>query len=232
MRPLSAACLTLLGTALFAAGHCHAARPMVTDDARVTEAGACQIESWWHQHRGGQELWSLPACNPGGNLEITVGGALSRSAGRMESGAQQVQAKTLFKPLATNGYGIGLAAGYVVLPGDTRSGAPYFYIPTSFSFADDRFVLHTNLGAIRERENHATRLSWGVGGELLVAADLYVIAETYGQDVGRPFFQLGLRYWIVPDRVQVDTTYGNRVAPSGDARWFSLGLRLLFPPIF
>ena len=25
------------------------------------------------------------------------------------------------------------------------------------------------------------------------------------------FYQLGLRFWVVPERVQIDTTYGNRI---------------------
>jgi hypothetical protein len=34
----------------------------------------------------------------------------------------------------------------------------------------------------------------------------------------------------VPDRVQVDTTYGDRVGAGGMERWMSVGLRLLSPP--
>ncbi len=209
-----------------------AARPMVTDDARLTDAQACQMESWMHVDRQRRELWSLPACNPGGNFELTLGGALARRQGEADSGAMVIQGKTLFKPLTTNGYGIGLAAGYATQPGRGQSGTPYFYIPASFSLADDRIFVHTNLGALRPREDRATRLSWGVGSEIQTTERLYAIAESYGQDKGSAFVQLGLRYWIVPNHVQVDTTWGSQLGHIRDERWLSIGLRLISLPLF
>lgn len=206
-----------------------AARPMITDDARLTDAGACQVETWVHTHREQREFWALPACNPGGNFELTFGGALAYADGRKQSGAMLVQGKTLFKPLETNGWGIGLAAGYATQPGSEQSGSPYFYIPLSFSLADDQLVIHTNLGNLRERETQKNRLTWGVGGELQTTERLYVIAESYGQDQGNAFFQTGLRYWLMPGHIQVDTTYGSRFGQIHQERWFSIGLRLITP---
>ena len=203
---------------------------MITDDARLTDAQACQIETWLHLHGQQKEWWALPACNPGGNFELTVGGALAYSQGAMQSGAQVIQGKTLFKALDTNGWGIGLAAGYSTQPGNAHSGAPYFYVPTSFSFADDRVVIHTNLGYTRERENHQTRLTWGVGSETQLGGRSWLIAETFGQNQGRPSYQVGLRHWIVPDRLQVDATVGDRFGGDDRERWFSIGLRWLSLP--
>jgi hypothetical protein len=224
--------ISLLIALLSALPAAWAARPMITDDARLTDAQACQMESWVHADRRRNELWSLPACNPGGNFELTFGGALARGHGQSESGAMVIQGKTLFKELQTNGYGIGLAAGYATTPGNGQSGAPYFYIPTSFSLADDRIFVHTNLGAIRPREDRETRLTWGIGSEILTAERLYAILESYGQDKGKPFVQLGLRYWIVPNHVQVDTTWGSQLGHIRDERWLSIGLRLITPPLF
>ncbi len=210
----------------------HAARPMITDDARLTDAGACPVESWAHIHGQQREFWALPACNPGGNFEFTLGGALAYNSGRQESGAQVIQGKTLLKPLETNGYGIGLAAGYATQPGNGHSGNPYFYIPVSFSLADDRIVLHTNLGYTRERENQENRLTWGLGSETQLTEKTWLIAEAYGQDRGSPFFQIGVRHWIVPGHVQVDTTYGSRIGEFSDQHWISIGLRLISPALF
>jgi hypothetical protein len=36
---------------------------------------------------------------------------------------------------------------------------------------------------------------------------------------------------VLPNRVQVDTTYGNRFANDSEERWFTIGLRLLSPPM-
>ena len=230
--PMSMPRILALLALLASAAAAHAARPMITDDARLTDPQACQLESWFHQHRQRNEFWALPACNPGGNFELTFGGALARGHGQMDSGALVIQGKTLFKPLETNGYGVGFAAGYATQPGAGQSGAPYFYIPTSISFADDRFVVHTNLGATRLRESGETRLTWGLGSEIQTTERLYLIAETYGQDKGNPFFQVGVRYWVVPNHVQVDTTYGSQTGAIHDERWFSIGLRLISPRWF
>lgn len=205
---------------------------MITDDARLVDAGACQLESWVHRHRSEHEFWALPACNPGGNFEMTVGGALAYADGRREGSAFVVQGKTLLKPLTTNGYGIGLAAGYATQPGSDQAGSPYFYIPASFSWADDRVVIHTNIGNIHERETRKTRLTWGLGSELQAGERLYVIAESYGQDKGNPFFQFGLRYWLIPNHVQIDTTYGSQFGHRQETHWISLGLRLISAPWF
>ncbi len=209
-----------------------AARPMITDDARLVDAGACQLESWLQKRADGEEFWALPACNPGGNFELTLGGAVSRSEGRRESGAQTIQGKTLFKPLDTNSYGIGLAAGYTVPPGDAHGGSPYVYIPFSLSLADDRVLIHTNLGALRDRATRNTRTTWGIGTEVQTSERLYLIAESYGQDIGRPYYQVGLRYWLIQNVAQLDTTYGNRLGQPSDQHWLSIGLRLISPSWF
>jgi hypothetical protein len=46
----------------------HAARPFVTDDARVVDRGGCQIETFYKEQRkySGSEFWFMPACNPFG----------------------------------------------------------------------------------------------------------------------------------------------------------------------
>ena len=100
------------------AGAAWAARPLITDDARVVDLQACQVESWVKKNRDSTEYWALPACNVTGNLELTFGGARTRNAnaGGLYASDVQVQGKTLFKPLATNGWGLGLVAGTVRHP--------------------------------------------------------------------------------------------------------------------
>ena len=53
--------------------------------------------------------------------------------------------------------------------------------------------------------------------------------EIYGDDRSGAFHHLGLRWWVVPNRVQIDTTYGDRFGSQNGERWFSVGLRLLSP---
>jgi hypothetical protein len=69
----------------------------------------------------------------------------------------------------------------------------------------------------------------GVGAEQQLNDRTWIVAEGYRQANGAPFFQVGVRFWIVPNRVQVDPTYGDRFGARGAERWFSIGLRLLSP---
>lgn len=230
---IKAACpplrLPLFSAALLVAHTAYAARPMITDDARIVDVKACQLESWVKKNPDSTEIWALPACNFTGNLELTLGGATTQEAGRTQTTDVVMQGKTLFKVMDTNGWGIGLAAGTVRHPAaDTRDW--YAYVPTSFSFRNDAVVVHTNLGWLHEGETRRNRLTWGLGTEAQLAERTWLIAETFGQNQDKSFHQLGLRHWMVPDRVQLDATYGNRNGGGNGERWFSIGLRLLPVP--
>lgn len=176
-----------------------------------------------------REAWALPACNPTGNFEITAGVGQVVGGEMQASTDLMVQAKTLFRPLQTNSWGIGLAAGLMhhadVSAGPNGFGNLYAYIPVSASFYDDKFTVHANVGWIKSRgDNHA--ISWGVGTETRISQRLILVAETYGDPRYAPYAQMGMRYFIVPDRVQVDATVGQQINQGGSGRWFSLGLRL------
>jgi hypothetical protein len=211
--------------AIFLTTDSHAARPFNTDDARVVDRGGCQIETFYKEQLSysGSEFWFLPACNPFG-LELTLG------ANRIEGDDSLVlQAKMLLKPLDTNGYGLAASVG-------SLGGDPYVNGIASVSFFDDRAVVHANLGAIYDREASITRGTWGIGLEaLLFAPRLYGILESYGQRGEKPTLHYGLRFWIVPNRFQIDATHGEQKAgsqsapdPAPERRFNSVGLRILW----
>lgn len=210
-----------------------AARPMVTDDARIVDAGACQVESWIKRNHSDTEYWAMPACNFTGNFELAFGAARGSDADGSRTTDIALQGKTLFRPLEANDWGAGLAFGAVRHPSDSESnliGDLYAFVPISASFNDDRLVVHTNLGWLHERSERSHRLTWGVGAEAQVTPRVWLIGETFGENKGSPLFQVGLRYWIVPDRVQLDATYGNSWPGRSQDRWVSIGLRLLSAP--
>jgi|KBSMisStandDraft_5_1062788.scaffolds.fasta_scaffold32777_5 hypothetical protein len=207
-------------SAFFLSFTAHAARPFFTDDARVVDQGGCQVESFYKKQRtyDGHEFWFLPACNPAG-LELTVGG------NRIEGDDSLVlQAKALLKPLQTNGSGYAISGGFF-------GGDPYVNLIASYSYFNDRSVVHLNTGAIRDEQAQSLRNTWGVGLEqLLFAPRLYGILETFGQSGDKATLHYGLRVWIVPNRFQIDATHGDQ--PDGHdqpARHFnSIGVRILW----
>ncbi len=229
------ACLTLaffggLATLAFAA------RPMITDDARVTDANGCQIETWLRVEPAAPratEFWALPACNPLGNLEMTLGGATRRIDGLSRQSTIQAQLKTILLPLTTDGFGMGLAAGVLSKRAPDAaanlSDNSYVYVPMSQAFFNDRLVLHVNVGASYDRNEKKTLRTWGIGSETALTSRVYLIAETFGETGSAPYRHGGFRFWLIPNRLQLDTTVGMR-AGDRDSRWASIGMRVLFPP--
>jgi hypothetical protein len=203
----------------------HAARPFVTDDARVVEKGGCQVETFFkdQQRYNESEFWFLPACNPWGS-ELTLGHIRFDSTPTGDLRTTVLQAKTLLKPLTANGSGFALTLGMLA----NTANSPYFNAIGSFSLANDRVVLHANLGGIRDNVAHLSRGTWGIGAEIQIAPRWYGILESYGQRGEQPTLHGGLRIWLVPDRLQVDTTLGWQDASPQRRRFGTVGLRILW----
>jgi hypothetical protein len=210
----------------------HGARPFVTDDARVVDPGGYQLETFVKRQRafGEREFWFLPAHTPFERVEITLGGIWVGSSLDGNSRAFVAQAKTLLKPLRTNGAGYALTLGFQrVTPTGPDSGHtdPYLNAIGSFSLAEDAVVVHTNVGARRDADAGMTRGTWGVGAEIRLMERLFGIVETYGERGEKPTRHIGLRVWVVPKRVQIDSSLG--FEHSNPERHFqTVGLRLLW----
>lgn len=207
----------------------YAARPMVTDDARLTKGGSCQVESWAKTYSGGHEFWALPACNPSGNFEMTLGVAVTKHSSQPTTDDYIFQAKTLFKELETNGWSMGLALGTAQhenkrYPGPNGIGSTYMYFPISHSFFDDKLITHVNLGYIHYKDSSKESVTWGLGGEYKLKENLLYILESFGDNRTNPFVQMGLRYSVIPDIFQIDTTIGRQVN-TDSSEWLSFGIR-------
>jgi len=220
--------------ALAAAGSypAQAARPMITDDARVVDARSCQVETWMRHNEDSTEYWALPACNPWGNLEITFGGARTHDAEGDAFTDHVLQAKTVLKRLES-GWGAALTLGTNRRAHrESANGWPgdaYVNVPFSVPVKGDAWIAHVNVGAQHRRDEGRTLATWGFGNEVRLRDDLYFIPEIFRNEHGRPFYQLGVRYWAVKGVLQVDATFGNRAVSDADEHWVSIGLRILTP---
>ena len=229
----------ILGTLLMlATGAVWAARPFVTDDARLTTSGSCQLESWTRIYRDSMEFWTLPACNPAGNLEFTIGGGRAHydDPERIANNDYVFQAKTLLRKLETNGFGFGFAAGTVrhpaVNPGPNLMGNTYAYLPFSASFADDVLVVHLNTGWLRERVTNRNLATWGVGTEWNVSERVTWMVEAFGDSHPNTYWQAGGRFSLIPQLLQVDTTVGCQQGGDRNNQWISFGLRFTPASLF
>ena len=224
-------CLSLLvGCSAFAA------RPFMTDDARLTTSESCQLESWTRHYKHSNEQWALPACNPTGNFEITAGGGRTKNTGEPATNDYVLQGKSLFRELTTNGYGWGLALGQINHPSGTAGpnslGNTYVYIPLSISTLNDKVIYHTNVGWLRDKATNEERLTYGLGAEIQTSSRMILIAETFGDHKAKPYWQAGARYSLIPDLLQIDTTVGQQYNGTTNTRWLSFGLRYIPASLF
>lgn len=217
--------------AILAGGHTvlMAARPFVTDDARLTNEGQCQLETWSRQYRNSSEFWLLPACNLTGNFEISLGTGLAHDTPNGKSQDYIVQGKTLFRKLKTDDWGWGLALGHVmhpaINPGPNLLGNTYSYIPVSRSFMQDTLIVHMNMGWLKDKATGDNKLTWGLGSELSLSKRVLGIAEAFGDQRSAPYYQTGFRYAVQPDLFQLDLTFGQQRHGGANNRWISFGLR-------
>ena len=204
----------------------HAGRPMIVEDAGTVAPNNCQLESWVSHTSNIIEYWALPACNPSGNFEIALGGA--RIEGTSQTGHLTfLQGKTLFKPLENNGWGFGIVFGNQSVIGRNGLGDMFATIPTSFSYLDGEVIVHANVGLMRMKTSRELLTTWGVGAEIMLNDNSTLIAETFGQQSLKPFFQVGFKHWLYKNQVQLDVTYGKQIGNGSTGKVVTLGFVLL-----
>ena len=222
-RSVSATVLALAYAMTMACAH--AGRPMTVEDAALADASSCQLESWVQNNRASTEYWALSGCNFSGNLELSLGAAHITG----ESGSHPtaiLQGKTLFKPLTPDGWGAGLVFGNQFQLGGRFISDLYVTVPVSFSFQDDRYIVHANMGWLHEKAAKRHAMTWGLGAETRLTERTTLTSETFGQQRGQPFFQLGVKHWLLLDRLQLDASYGDRFGRSSGERYVSVGMVL------
>lgn len=208
----------------------HAGRPLVTDNAGLTEARSCQLETWYQHSDSLRERWVLPACNPWGNLEVTLG-AVRFSDERLAATDYLLQGKTLFRALEKDSYGGGVAFGAI---DDRHAGNTlYGYIPVSVSLFDDNALAHFNLGWRRDGVTDEHPLTWGAA----IQTDLFVdrlngFIEVFGDNRSDPNTQLGVSFAIIPDRLHFDLTFGRALSRASDSEFVSVGIDIYLPALW
>jgi len=217
---------------IFYLNHSYAARPMLTDDARIVDAKSCQLESWVRDSKNVTEYWALPACNVSENLEVTIGGSLEGESGHSSFANELYQMKSIIQPIAINQTGYSIVLGNGRDPKRTMNKVIqdwYLNVPISYPY-NDRLVIHTNLGVTHLTDEKTEKMNWGLSSEYNYNEHIDLISEIFNQSSNSTYFQFGLRYWLIKNRAQIDTTYMNSFNHIGEDQSFSVGLRLLSLP--
>ncbi|WP_350296542.1 hypothetical protein [Limnohabitans sp. Rim8] len=212
-----------------------AARPMVTDDANVVDPHACQNESWVRFGHSSIERWTVPGCNFFGDTEISVGANFLSEKNSVNQQLGLLQVKKRWKVVEPGQWGLSTTVGRVqsggTVFGISSSTDTYVNIPITWPTSQGP-ILHLNLGAFHHQAQRVTQTTWGLGAEVPVHPRFFAIMEAFGEAGTRSKVQIGLRYWVVPQAVQIDTTMGQEMQGPSQSRWLSLGLRLLTPALY
>ena len=219
-----------------ALGQAHAARPLNTDDANVVDPKSCQLESWVRKSSSSIERWAVPGCNFFGDTEISVGANFQSDTNLPASQYHLIQAKKRWRVLEPGDWGLSSTLGTLQHAGHASSESVndvYLNVPVTWSMGQDRFA-HFNAGWIQHQAQGYGAKTWGMALEQPINSQITGILETYGEAKQSTKYQLGLRIWVVPQRVQIDATLGNIWGSSSNPaqRWVSIGLRLLSPPLY
>ncbi|ENW92552.1 hypothetical protein [Acinetobacter dispersus] len=193
-----------------------------TDDASITTAHHCQLETSYSSFKAGARSYQVtPACNLDQNLEVSIGYHSTQDMDRVRGFS--AQAKTVLKPLEDDW---GIATSLMVSrdkPSEQGADLDWFLnVPISFHFLDQRLALHSNLG-YQYAHDHTRQLRWGIASNYALTDRLGLSAEAYNQDRQAPFFQTAIHYSLIPNVLTLVAAYGDRL-DAFRQRWFGFGL--------
>lgn len=221
---------TLAAFLLLKADRLEAARPLITDDAAVVPARACQLEGWGERSRAASALWLQPGCSPFAATELSFGfGWLTADRGE-RLGLRRVQLKQRLAEAGEEQVGFALALGGEWAPGrDLRER--FLNAIATVPLAGEAERLHLNLGFSSSREAGERRavLTWAAAFER-VFGESRIALESYGASGERPGWQLGYAYEWLPGKLQLDASLGAEFGRFRERRVLTLGLVFFSEP--
>ena len=213
---------------LLAPATAQAGRPMTTDDAAVLDPRTCQLEAWWQRLHDHNEAWLAPACSIAPGWEAGLSLVRTREPGSASSERLGgVYVKTVFRPLQTNGWGLGMVLAHLPLEAGSLAGDTALNVPLTVSLLDDAVLVHANAGWTRHYTIHQGGATWALGTEVAVTPRAALTLETFGARRGHSYVQAGARYSVIPNRLDLDAAYGERLTARGKEGYVSLGVTLV-----
>lgn len=206
-----------------------AGRPMSTDDAAVTPAGECQLQSWLQRESGTGELWLLPACSPLDRLELTAGGAHAWDRRSASSSQWSVQAKFLLREQHPGEWGAALSVGWSrrdAAAAEDRIEAQPLNLVATYRASDSAWLLHANAGFRRDLAHNRRQGTWAVAYERAPDARFGGFVEWLDAVGDDPIVQGGLRCDVVPGKISLNVTFGASWRSGLHRPFASIGMNL------
>ena len=210
-----------------------AGAPLVTDDAKLIEAGSCQFEAWAYAAQGAREYWAVPACNFSGNLELSLGAAAINPSGAPAANQAVLQGKSVFRASDDGAWSFGAVAGvgYRTGPADAGATSTGYYAKALLShYPSEALEVDLNLGASNDF-GAGTTVAAGAAVQYEFLPRTTAFAEVFRNEKGAGKYQAGLRFAVVPERFEAFASYGNRLGSATSDRWWAvLGIRINTAP--
>ncbi|MET4616000.1 hypothetical protein ABIA71_001575 [Stenotrophomonas sp. 2619] len=200
-----------------------AAASLLVDDATITDAHHCQLESWVRHTRDGQEWTAVPACTLA-DTEWSLG--LTRLPGQ-PSPQWAVGAKRVLVERRQRRWGLAASAGLGGTAHPPRGDDWNLAVPLTVALdAQDKVQLHLNLGWARHA--HVQGHTSGVGIEVALHHDWSLLAESARDADRQRSSQVGLRRVLWPGAsVDLLAVQAHHLR---DTRWLTLGFNLAALP--
>lgn len=192
------------------------------DDAAVTPAGQCQVESWWRAASRDAELTTAPACAWGSTeLGLTLSRGLGNGASAFAAGIKQ----SLRDP-GQGRWGAALSLDATWQARTSRYAGSTLNLPLSVGLDPQRrTLLHVNLGWSQPRDGAGTAHA-GLGLERAAGGDWTWLAECH-RERDATLAQVGARF-ALDTGTSIDLLAGRRSADPTQ-RWLTLGVNLSLP---
>lgn len=196
--PLAALTASVLALPLISHG---SGGHFAVDDAALTDPGRCQIEAWYaRSDRDNDEMTILPACNPSGNLEVTLGISRVQEAQQRDS-ITELALKTQLLPLARDRIEVAVSvAGFRSHDASKFIGGEAL-VPVTVQLSE-RLMSHINVGWGWQRGDDDAALL-GLAFDYALHEQVSVIAEGYGTHRGESRYGAGFRFAPV-DGLDID----------------------------
>lgn len=215
---------------LLAVASSNAARPLVTDDTGTLDRGACELEAVVSRDTAqglrvnGQSLQL--GCGVGHRTQVAL--AVDRAKEEdVRARSTTLAAKTAIVPGDDASWSISTAVLWASVNGQgNRHAATALNLLHTRSLGPT-LTLHANLGHGRDQEARASSTTWGIALEHAGWGPVAPMGELYGDDRSAPWWNLGLRWTAVPDRLTLDVAWGRQIA-GGRPTALSAGLKVAF----
>jgi hypothetical protein len=201
-------------------GGAQAARPLQTDDAGVLAKGDCEVEGATQRLSAAGEAASESSlqlgCGVGGDSQLALAAALARADGVRESGLV-VSGKTGLWKTPDPDDATSLALSWLLQAAQPPGGA-WRHVGTGLNLlwtlpVATAYSFHANLGHNRKGLDKRQSTTWGLGFEhagLGAQRRWMPMAELFGDDRERPWWNLGLRFAAVPEKLFVALSFGRQ----------------------